>query len=108
VAKYIRLIRRFELSGLELFDYFPNRAGAANDHAYAGRRQGLMRVRAAVPGQNVLDAFVCHEPGRLNPGSLAELLVGVVNRLEAHVVSLNDEETRAAAEPWIDIRIQRR
>jgi hypothetical protein len=99
----VRLIRGLELTGLELLGHLPNRAAAADDHADAGRRQGLVGIRAAVAGQNVLDALVHHEPGGLNPGSLTERLAGVVNHLEAHAVRLNDQEIRATAEPRVDL-----
>jgi hypothetical protein len=90
------------LSGLELLDHFASRAAAADDHADARRRQGLVGVRAAVAGQNVLDAPVSDVPRRLNSGPLAQGLARVLDGLEAHVVRFHDQETGAAAETWID------
>jgi hypothetical protein len=100
------LVCRPELTGLELLGHLPNCADTADDHADAGGGQGLMGIRAAIAGQNVLHATVCHEPGRLNSGALAEFQAGVVNSLEAQVVGLDDQEIRAAAEARIDRSIQ--
>jgi hypothetical protein len=98
---------RIELSGFELFDGISHGARTTRDHSDAGGGERRVGIRAAITGENELHVLGCHELSRLNTGPSAERSVRVLDGFEFHGVRIDDQEVRAAAEPRIEVGIQR-
>lgn len=56
----IRLVRGTELPRLELLDHVSHQAAAPDDHVDTDRGEGLMRIGAAIPGQDRCHALLSH------------------------------------------------
>jgi len=108
MAGDIRTARRLKLTRPELLDRLANRPAATDGHANARRGERLVRVRTAVAGQHMHDALIGHQLCSLNAGTLPESLAGILNRLEAQRVTIDEQEVWAAAEPRVQRRIQAR
>jgi hypothetical protein len=85
-----------------------NGSGAAHHYVNPGSTQRLMRIGTAIAGQHAFHTVLGQQARGLNPRTLPEGLVRVVERFEAQTVRLHKQEERAAAETRIHRRVELR
>ena len=108
LAGHVRFIHGIQLPRLELFKHVHGRSAAAYNHANPRRRERLIRLGPAIACQDELDVLFRHQLGRLDTRTAAQHHARILHRFEIHAVGIDDQKTRAASEPGIDVRFQGR
>jgi hypothetical protein len=104
----IRVTGRIEVSGFELLNSASRGARTPRDHVDSGGGERVVGLGTTVAREQEPHVPCRHELGRLNAGPTAEREIGVLNSLEVEGVRINDQVVRAAAEPRVNVDIQRR